>query len=294
MIGKRTNEPEAAAVYTNEPKTPSGSGTSEPEDRQANRTNEPETFSPKAEMSSTLATRMAGRGAIGLYQDTMVGNRSWLGLIRYELVAGFGGVLPGALGLAFRKLFWKGLFARCGGNAVFGRGVVLRQPGKMVIGRRVLVDDDTLLDAKQAPVGGFVLGDDVLISRGCTIVASLGSLAIGDRVNIGNGCTIMAGQHVEIGADTLLAAHCYIGGGSYAVDGSLDQPMATQPLGAGPIRIGPDCWLGAGAVVLSGVSIGRGVVIGGGAVVTKDIPDFAIVTGVPATIRRFRKLAPSR
>ena len=242
-------------------------------------------------MSSTLSARMAGGGAVGLYQDTMVGSRSWLKLIRHEFVAGFGGVLPGALGLAFRKLFWKHLFAKCGGNAVFGRGVVLRQPGKMTVGDRVLVDDDTLLDAKQAPVGGFALGDDVLISRGCTLVASMGPLVLGDRVNIGNGCTIMVGSAVAIGADTLLAAHCYIGGGSYEVDASIERPMALQPIVPGRVEIGRDCWLGAGAVVLSGVTIGQGAVVGAGAVVTKDVPAFAIVAGVPAKVQRLRKPA---
>jgi acetyltransferase-like isoleucine patch superfamily enzyme len=142
-------------------------------------------------------------------------------------------------------------------------------------------------------VGGFVLGDDVLISRGCTIVAAEGPLRVGNHVSIGNGCTIMAGSGVEIGDDTMLAAHCYVGGGTYEVDGGTDRPMRTQPGLAGRVVIGPDCWLGAGAIVISGVRIGRGAVIGAGALVARDVPDHAVVTGVPARLRRFRQQGES-
>ncbi|MFP8965850.1 CatB-related O-acetyltransferase [Pokkaliibacter sp. CJK22405] len=56
----------------------------------------------------------------------------------------------------------------------------------------------------------------------------------------------------------------------------------------GPIVIGNDVWIGANAVVLPGVTIGDGAVIGAGAVVTKDVPDYAIVTGIPARVARYR------
>ena len=282
----RTNEPEPASTghlnHTNEPK-PLGS---------SYYTNEPEGRPDAAMLSSTLSTRMDSGGAIGLYQDMMVGRRSWVKLLQHEILVSLGGALPGALGLAFRKVFWKHLFAACGGSAVFGRGVVLRQPLKMKIGARLLVDDDTLLDAKVAPVGGFELGDDVLISRGCTIVAAEGPLRLGNHVSIGNGCTLMAGSGLEIGDDTLLAAHCYVGGGTYQVDGDLDVPMRLQPGLAGKVVIGRGCWLGAGVTVISGVTIGKGAVVAAGALVNRDVPDYAIVAGVPATVRRFRKGAP--
>lgn len=55
-----------------------------------------------------------------------------------------------------------------------------------------------------------------------------------------------------------------------------------------PVDIGNDVWIGARVIIMPGVKIGNGVVIGAGAVVTKDIPDFAVVGGVPAKILKFR------
>ena len=55
------------------------------------------------------------------------------------------------------------------------------------------------------------------------------------------------------------------------------------------VVIGNDVWIGMRVIIMPGVKIGNGVVIGAGAVVTKDVPDFAIVGGVPAKIIRYRK-----
>jgi acetyltransferase-like isoleucine patch superfamily enzyme len=55
-----------------------------------------------------------------------------------------------------------------------------------------------------------------------------------------------------------------------------------------PVIIGSDCWLGAGVVVLKGVTIGNGTMIGAGAVVTDDVPEYTIAAGVPAKVIRER------
>ena len=60
-------------------------------------------------------------------------------------------------------------------------------------------------------------------------------------------------------------------------------------LGNGGLIIGDDVWIGTRAIILPGVTIGNGVIIGAGAVVTKDVPDYAIVGGVPARVIRLRK-----
>ena len=57
---------------------------------------------------------------------------------------------------------------------------------------------------------------------------------------------------------------------------------------ARPIRNGRDVWLGANSVILAGVTVGDGAVVAAGAVVREDVPAYAVVTGVPATIKKYR------
>ena len=221
-------------------------------------------------------------GAAAAYRD-LVGAQSWLGLLYHELVVSWGAILPGALGLAFRRLTWGGrLFGHAGRGAVWGRNITLWHPRKMWIGAGVAVDDGCQLDARGCGPGEFRLGEGVLISGGCIVSDKDGPLSIGARANIGAGCVMYASTRLEIGADTMLAAQCFIGGGRYRVHGSTDVPIAEQPEPRLGVVIEDDCWLGAGVVVVDGVRIGRGSVVGAGAVVTHDVEPFSVVSGVPA------------
>ena len=152
----------------------------------------------------------------------------------------------------------------------------------MHIGRGVAVDEGCQLDARGCPDGTFRLGDGVLIGRDCVISGKDGPLTIGARANIGAGCIMYASTRLEIGADVMLAAQCYVGGGRYATRGRLDVPIAEQPEPRQGVVIESDCWLGAGAKVIDGVRIGRGSVVAAGAVVTQDVEPYSIVGGVPA------------
>jgi acetyltransferase-like isoleucine patch superfamily enzyme len=220
---------------------------------------------------------------VAAYQDLVLGSRSWLGLLHYELVVSWGAVLPGALGLAFRKLLWRGgLFGHLGRGTLWERNVRLWHPRKMWIGDRVTVDEGCQLDARGCAPGEFRIGDDALISRGCIISGKDGSVSIGPRANIGANCVMYAFTRIEIGADAMIAAQCYIGGGGYVVRGRTDLPFSAQPAPRRGVVIEDDCWLGAGATVLDGVRVGRGSVIGAGAVVTRDVEPYSIMLGVPA------------
>lgn len=68
-----------------------------------------------------------------------------------------------------------------------------------------------------------------------------------------------------------------------------DIPMGQQGMRVSEVVIGNDVWIGMQVIIMPGVKVGNGVVIGAGAVVTKDVPDYAIVGGVPAMIIKFRK-----
>jgi carbonic anhydrase/acetyltransferase-like protein (isoleucine patch superfamily) len=221
--------------------------------------------------------------ALHVYQDLVVGSHSWLALLHHELVVSWGGCVPGALGFGLRRLFWRGgLFHRFGGKAIWGRNITLWHPSKMSIGGGVAVDEGVQLDARGCAPGEFKIGDGALIGRDSVISAKDGPLSIGPRANIGAGCILYASTNLEIGADTMLAAQCYVGGGRYTSRGRIDVPIAEQPEPRRGVRIEADCWLGAGAIVVDGVTVGRGSIVGAGAVVTRDVKPYSVVGGVPA------------
>ena len=119
-----------------------------------------------------------------------------------------------------------------------------------------------------------------------------------ERLHIGERCSIMnttfnvVSGDVYIGDDTLFSHGCYVLTGIHrfhdGVRASLrhDSPGEEVPTTGRDIRIGTGCFIGAGAIVLGGVSLGDNVVVGAGAVVTSDMPDGSFVAGVPAKIVR--------
>lgn len=132
---------------------------------------------------------------------------------------------------------------------------------------------------------------------------------LGDRVFIGaQACiqgrfdgTCRIGNHAWIGPQAFLDARDlvlddYVGWGPGAkVLGSthtgrpIDVPIVQTDLEIKPVRIGPWADIGTNAVILPGVTVGQGSIVGAGAVVTKDVPPFAVVAGVPATFLRWRE-----
>lgn len=133
---------------------------------------------------------------------------------------------------------------------------------------------------------------------------------IGPRVYIMSGVKIMSPQKVEIGHDVLINNHTKIGGqcgvkiGNYVLIGysvnivsenhSYQNPLfpiMKQGFYGKHILIEDDVWIGANAVILPGVTIGRGSIVGANAVVTKDVKPYTIVGGVPAKMlkNRFKK-----
>lgn len=113
----------------------------------------------------------------------------------------------------------------------------------------------------------------------------------GKNIKIGSGCRINENVYLEkvtLGNDVLIAPNVSILSRMHAFD-RTDIPMSLQGYSQErAVIISDDVWIGRNAVVLPGVTIGRGAIVGAGAVVTRSVPDFAIVAGVPAKIVRFR------
>ncbi len=110
---------------------------------------------------------------------------------------------------------------------------------------------------------------------------------IGDNVIINQYTNIFAGGGVEIGSGTLISSHVVIISVTHPTD-TIDR--FNQECIRLPIVIGQNVWIGAGAIILPGVTIGNNSIVGAGSVVTKDVPSNTIVVGSPARILRSLKV----
>ncbi len=224
-----------------------------------------------------------GSSARVKYGELVVGRPGWGPLLKHELVTQLSQAVPGAVGFALRKVMYPWLLGACGHGVLFGQNVVMRQPGKIRIGRNVVIDDNCLLDAKGTSNAGITIGDGVFIGRNTILSCKNGDILVDDGANIGFNCELFSASRVRIGRDTLLAAYCYVIGG----DHDFSDPAAavlSQGRRSDGVTIGQGAWLGAGAKILDGVTIGDGAVIGAGAVVREAVPAGAIAVGVPARV----------
>lgn len=155
-------------------------------------------------------------------------------------------------------------FKRCGPDCVFEAGVLVFHPENIELGANVYVGHQAIL--KGYYKNTMRIGDETWIGQQA-FLHSAGGIEIGSRVGIGPGVRIITSAHGEAGRDI---------------------PILSSPLELAPVVIEDGCDLGVGAIVLPGVRIGRGAQIGAGAVVTEDIPPYAVAVGVPAKVQRER------
>lgn len=166
-------------------------------------------------------------------------------------------------------------------------GVDLRMGSHVFIGERVVIAQWDQADArsggerKTAEKAVVELGDHVQLNREVTIeLLGGGSVSVGRQAGIQMRCFFQAAGHpIRIGHRTMIAPYCALLSGE-----ARDDARSSQ----GPIEIGDDSWLGVGAKVLGGVTIGKGAIVAAGSVVTSDIPAGALAAGNPARLIRRR------
>lgn len=107
------------------------------------------------------------------------------------------------------------------------------------------------------------------------------NLILGDNVYLNTGCTVLDSAEVEIGDYTMIGSGVQICTPTHPLDIEGRRKNLERAL---PVKIGKDCWIGSGAIILPGVEIGNGTVIGAGSVVTKNIPENCVAVGNPCKV----------
>jgi acetyltransferase-like isoleucine patch superfamily enzyme/acyl carrier protein len=224
------------------------------------------------------------------YAELVVGDTSLGRLFKYELITALLGLLPGALGLFLRQLFYPQLFKHVGKGVVFGRAIVVRNAHKISLGDRVVIDDYSLLDARGAGDEGVSIGDEVIINRGVSIQSKVGPIHIGSRTDIGAGSSIISQGGVYIGEAVALGGDCKIGGGLVQLESAAPHSNTEQAhnqdvsrtghqrITKGPVYIEAESVFGWGVTVMDSVRIGRGCVVDAGIVLKEDVPGNTVVT----------------
>lgn len=230
-----------------------------------------------------------------LFQANRYLRRQATSPVRYVLeqaVLGAFGWVPTPLGMALRMVAYR-LILKMSGLAAIERGVRLRFasnihlhhgayvdqgvylhacPNGITIGRNSLVMHGSVLHVynfRSLPHAGIWIGKDSLIGE-YNVIRGQGGVTIGDRVYTSPMVQLVAVNHVF---------------------DDPSRPFAEQGITAKGITIENDVWIGSGAIVTDGTRIGEGSVVAAGSVVTRDVPPYTVVGGVPAV--RLRRVADS-
>jgi acetyltransferase-like isoleucine patch superfamily enzyme len=226
-------------------------------------------------------------GGLKAYQDLVIGSRSLGFLLLYELVMLGSQWVPGALGLFLRKLLYPLLLGGCGAGCLFGRGVSLRHPRKIFLGRGVVVDDHALLDAKGDGNRGLFMGDGVFIGRNAIVYTKGGDIELAPGVNLSHNCELFSSNLLTIGQGTFIAAYAYLlSGGEYELDSAAPLTQQSGTRSRGPTRIGQNVWIAAHCVVADGAEMGDHAVLGAGSVLLGAVPAAHLAAGAPAKVIR--------
>ncbi|OPJ65365.1 acyltransferase [Clostridium chromiireducens] len=183
-------------------------------------------------------------------------------------------------------------FSKSISSSIFvGRGVKLYEKRYLQVGNKAKIHDDCEIDALSTD--GVIIGDSVVLGKR-TIIQCTGGLQkigkgvrIGDRTTFGSDCFFGAAGGIEIGNDVVAGQYIRFHSENHYYD-DMTQLIREQGVTNKGIKIGDNCWIGAGAVFLDGVKVGNGCVIGANTLVNKDLPHNSVAVGNPIRIIRIR------
>lgn len=192
---------------------------------------------------------------------------------------------------AMRGIFRSMAFRKNIGITFIGKKVTLKSSGHIQSFGSLTIEDYCYINALSQK--GILIGNNVSIGRGsvieCTgVIRELGEgLIIENNVGIAQNCFFAVRGSLKIGENTIFGPDVSVHTENHNFK-DLQIPIRLQGATRLGVEIGKDCWIGTKVIILDGVHIGDGVVVSAGAVVTKDVPDYAIVGGVPARIIKYR------
>lgn len=163
-----------------------------------------------------------------------------------------------------RRVLWRAMTRSFGHGVRIGRGVICRHPETFTVGSGVFLGEQAMIQGRFD--GTCAIGDHAWIGPQSYFDAR--HLVIEEYVGWGPGAKVLGSVHTGVPADL---------------------PVIQTDLEILPVRIGAWADIGVNAVIMPGVTIGKGAIVGAGAIVTKDVPPFAIVAGVPARFVRWRE-----
>jgi acetyltransferase-like isoleucine patch superfamily enzyme len=169
----------------------------------------------------------------------------------------------GELDSLMRRAIWRAVARKFGNGVRIGGGVHFRHLETFEIGDGVFIGAQAFIQGRFD--GLTKIGNHVWIGPQAYFDAR--DLILEDYVGWGPGAKVLGSAHTGL---------------------PIDQPIIETDLEIRPVRVEAWADIGTGAVLLPGVTVGKGSIVGAGAVVTRDVPPFAIVAGVPARFLRWR------
>ena len=188
------------------------------------------------------------------------------------------------------KIFSLG-YGQIANNVFVGKRVRIIEKKYLTIGKKTKLQDGVYIDALSRD--GVQIGENVVIGQNTRIECTGGlqsvgkGVKIGDRTTFGNDCIFGAAGGIEIGDDVVAGQYIRFHSENHNFNDTMTL-IRKQGVTQKGIKIGNNCWIGAGAVFLDGAELGDGCVVGANAVVTKRFVENSVIGGVPAKIIKNR------
>jgi acetyltransferase-like isoleucine patch superfamily enzyme len=171
-------------------------------------------------------------------------------------------------------------------NVSISPWAIIKGGNRIRLGNNVLIERDVMLNAGE-PNSFIEVGADTWLFYHCMLSTSGGWIKLGSNCTVNSFAVLYGHGGLEIGNGVRISAHVVIVPMNHIYKNPAI-PICMQGETRKGIKIEDDVWIGAGARVLDGVKIGKGSVIGAGAIVTKDIPPYSIAVGIPAKVVKKR------